>query len=283
MFTQQQKSFFETFGYLHLPGLFSDSIAQITADFESIWTERGGGHAGKPHDGKKRSCLVQFIDRRERLSALLDDPRLHDIATALAGADFNYSGSDGNYYAGDTPWHSDAGNPGIQWIKFAFYLDPLRRESGALRVIPGSHRFGEGFADRVTAEMKNGSFGLGGADIPAVAVESNPGDLVLFDSNVKHAAFGGSGWRRMFTIVISQRFPAEREAELRESYLGNQRWHLMDRMIDTMDNPYGECLTRTAGPQRKRHLEQLNKLMAGGVLTKLSREVHEKQMAAVQK
>ena len=39
--------------------------------------------------------------------SLIDDPRIHALATTLLGDDFNYMGSDGNYYVGDTGWHSD--------------------------------------------------------------------------------------------------------------------------------------------------------------------------------
>ena len=53
--TQQQLNYFDTFGFLSLPGLMADSIEEITDAFEQIWSERGGGHNGKPHDGLRRS------------------------------------------------------------------------------------------------------------------------------------------------------------------------------------------------------------------------------------
>src|SRR5579862_4619928 len=213
--SQHEKNFFKTFGYLALPGLFKDSIAEIIAESEPLWKELGGGHAGKPHDGKVRSSVVQFIDRRDKLCALLDDPRICGIASDLLGPDFNYWGSDGNYYVGDTPWHSDGINKDFPSIKFAFYLDRLTRDSGALRVIPGSHRVGEGFADGLTKDMPEGMYGVNPRDLPAVALETQPGDLVLFNSNIKHGAFGGSERRRMFTIVVFPRYPKNRENELR--------------------------------------------------------------------
>jgi ectoine hydroxylase-related dioxygenase (phytanoyl-CoA dioxygenase family) len=36
--------------------------------------------------------------------------------------------------------------------------------------------------------------------VPAVALESQPGDVVAFNHNLMHAAFGGSQRRRMFTM-----------------------------------------------------------------------------------
>ncbi|MCB9157627.1 MAG: phytanoyl-CoA dioxygenase family protein [Caldilineaceae bacterium] len=152
--TEPQRNFFETFGYLGFPGLMADRAAEIDAAFEAIWTERGGGHNGKPHEGTARSCIVPFIDQSAMLSSLIDDPRIHGIATSLLGEDFNYMGSDGNYYVGDTRWHSDGWHPEIRHVKIAFYLDPLTADSGALRVIPGSHRLGEGFADHLQSTIR---------------------------------------------------------------------------------------------------------------------------------
>ena len=146
--SEQQIRFFETFGYLGFPGLMADRIDEITEAFEAVWSERGGGHNGQPHAGEARSCIVPFIDQSAALSSLIDDPRIRALAATLLGDDFNYMGSDGNYYVGDTGWHSDGwhhkGKP--QHLKIAFYLDPLTRDSGALRVIPGSHRDGDGYA-----------------------------------------------------------------------------------------------------------------------------------------
>ena len=78
------------------------------------WLEHGGGHNQRPHDDKRNSALLPFIDRHPYLCALLDDERVESIGTTLLGADFNYMSSDGNYmssdgnyFAGDTAWHSD--------------------------------------------------------------------------------------------------------------------------------------------------------------------------------
>ena len=129
--TAEQMRAFETFGFLQFPGLLADCSDEIIEEFEAVWQRHGGGHHGQPHDGERRSCLVPFIDQSERLSALIDDPRMHDIIASLLGDDFNYAGSDGNYYAGDTRWHSDGWNVhGPLSIKLALYLDPLTRHRG---------------------------------------------------------------------------------------------------------------------------------------------------------
>src|SRR2546427_3245030 len=105
--SDKQLAFFNTFGFLSFPGLLNDRIERIIEEFEILWAAQGGGHFGKPHDGVRRSCMAPCIDRSVYLSSMLDDPRLEGIAISILGDDFNYMGSDGNLYAGDTGWHSD--------------------------------------------------------------------------------------------------------------------------------------------------------------------------------
>jgi len=251
MLTPQQLEFFRTFGYLGFPGLLADRVGQIIEEFEAVWAGRGGGHDGKPHDGKARSCIVPFIDQREYLCSLLDDPRIAGIAISLLGADFNYMGSDGNYYAGDTQWHSDGWHPQIRHLKIAFYLDPLTRDTGALRVIPGSHLLGDRYAEGLQRDIRKSEelWGIHGREIPAVALEIKPGDIVCFNHNTKHAAFGGSPRRRMFTINLAQRYPEEKLQDLRDYLKGFARFWV--------ERPYSEVMINTAGPERQRHLEQV--------------------------
>ena len=265
--TEQQVRFFETFGYIGLPGLLADRIDEIIGEFEGVWESRGGGHAGSPHDGKRRSCIVPFIDQSERLASLLDDSRILGAAKSLVGDDFNYMGSDGNYYAGDTPWHSDGWHSDIRHIKMALYLDPLTSDSGCLRVIPGSHLIQDRYAQSLQemAGKSRDRLGLEGRDLPAIPLETTPGDLLCFNHNTKHAAFGGSGWRRMFTINLCERYPEARLPDLRTYISGGARFWI--------ERSFGEIMMRTAGPERMRHLEQV--MANDGHLAELSRKARE--------
>lgn len=245
--TPEQIAFFETFGFLSFPGLMADKIDMITEEFEYTWQEKGGGHDGKGHDGKARSCLAQFIDQNKNLSALLDDPQILGIAKSLLGDDFNYMGSDGNYYVGDTAWHSDGWHDEIKHLKFAFYLDPVDQDNGALRVIPGSHHPGDTYAESLMKNCKD--WGITGAEVPALSLNTQPGDLLCFNHNTKHAAFGGSNRRRMFTINLCQRYPENKISELREYIAGGARFWL--------DRAYGKTMMANADSERMIHLEQV--------------------------
>ena len=271
--TKQQLSFFETFGYLAFPGLFAEEASKITESFEQIWTDHGGGHDGKPHDHEQRSALLPFIDENEYLSSLLDDPRIVGPAASIMGRNFNYTASDGNYYVGDTAWHSD-GYREKKYLscKMAFYLDPVNRDTGCLRVIPGSHKWGDQFSnmlEEVAQQTRGDKFqelwGIEGKDVPAVALEVEPGDLVMFNQLIKHASYGGGTKRRMFTINFEERYADEDLPILRDVMAREARfWR---------ENAYGDVMVDTAGPERMVHLEQ--RLANDDHLAELGRKARE--------
>ncbi|MSR84693.1 MAG: hypothetical protein EXS58_17550 [Candidatus Latescibacteria bacterium] len=255
--TPQQLAYMDAFGVLIFPGLLEDDIGRITAEFESVFATQGGGHGGKPHDGTARSCIVPFIDQNEYLSSLIDDERVEGIFTSLMGEDFNYIGSDGNFYVGNTNWHSDTdwsgkmrGKPPRLFYKMALYLDPVTRDSGALRVIPGSQHYGDRYAETLQEHLRTApdDWGITGAQVPAVALESLPGDVVVFNQNTKHSAWGGSNRRRMFTINTTARYS---DADL--PYLRHEISAFARFWVDSI---YGPAMTSTAGPRRMVHLRQ---------------------------
>lgn len=264
--TEHQINFYDVFGYLSFPGLVADRIDEIVREFENVWVERGGGHYGKPHEGKARSCIVPFIDQSEVLCTLLDDHRILAIAKTLLGDDFNYMGSDGNFYVGDTGWHSDGGHGpnDPMHIKIAFYLDELTGDTGSLRVIPGSHRLGDHYAESLSGQIGRSPdlWGIHGRDVPATIFNTQPGDVVLFNHNCKHSAFGGSARRRMFTMNLCQRYPEDRLEDLRNYISGGARFWV--------ERAFGEKMVNTAGPERMRHLEQV--MANDGHLAELSRQ-----------
>ena len=177
----------EAFGYLHIPRLFSaDEISRITEEHRQTF-ER----CGVTHDGSARSYVPAFLAESPRLAALLEHPAVLGVARLLLGDDFNWVGGEGNYYSGFTAWHTTIHRTGpTSYLKFHLYLDPLTRDTGALRVIPGSHLSAEWREElrrlcQPEAEDGGGGDPLEGSDIPSVAVETEPGDAVLFSHHVR--------------------------------------------------------------------------------------------------
>lgn len=252
--SDQQLRFFHTFGYLHFSQLFAkDEIAWITSEFESALNAFGGGDK---HDGSKRTMMLAPCDRTARLCTLLDDPRILGIAGSILGDDFNYAIGDGNYYSGDTGWHPDGNWNQLFACKIAFYLDPVARDSGCLRVIPGSHR-PEHFirANGIHPGHAQDEFGVAPRDFPGnVPLESMPGDLVIFNHDLYHAAFGGSNRRRMFTMNLTRQAKTPEDMQTVRSYV---KAHSAGGYgLDLGAGMYTPVMLDTASPARMVHLRQ---------------------------
>lgn len=244
--TSQQVDFFDTFGYIVLPGLLANEIGWIIDEFTAVFTDRN-----LVHDPTQRTCVVPFIDSREKLSTLLDHPKVEGVAASLLGDDFNYVGSDGNYYSGDTGWHSDGFHTVGKFIKIALYLDHVSRDTGALRVIPGSHKVDLVDAwDARKARSAVELWGIEQRDVPAFSLDSTPGDVVAFNHNLMHAAFGGSSQRRMFTLNCCRHCISPEEVADLESYIGGH-----DRFLN--DHMHSDQMKATASINRMRHLSQV--------------------------
>ena len=126
----QQVSYFNTFGFLHLRGLFRHDIARITEGFERVFADPRHEHwemYGSLHGEERRVILASFIDKDEELKKLRDDPRVLGVARSLVGDEYDYAESDGNIWYCETFWHSDVyGSPLSTFhVKLSFYLDPL--------------------------------------------------------------------------------------------------------------------------------------------------------------
>jgi len=206
MLTSEHKAHFDVFGYLVLRQLLTpEEVAIMKKESVEIFEEARGGAA---FDGKKRQPVQPFFERRPFLSSLVDDDRIYDIGETLLGPDFYLSVTEGNLHVGDTAWHgSDLDDPRPESLihaKIAFYLDPVTKDTGCLRVIPGSHR--RPFADHLQIlkqqhdDPTNEPFGVSGPDTPCVPLESQPGDVVVFTENTFHAAFGGETGRHQHAI-----------------------------------------------------------------------------------
>lgn len=78
-------------------------------------------------------------------------------------------------YHGSSAWHRDS-ELDLASVGFACYLQPLTATNGALQVLPGSHRH-----SRLADEQAR----------VAIAAESVPGDVIVFDEHLLHSSSGG--------------------------------------------------------------------------------------------
>ncbi len=210
MLTAQQKNHFEAFGYLFLQQAFScEEMEIITRTIERDWAENPPPIQGE----EQRASGV--VERWPELAGLVTDERIYPVIEGLLGRDLLWVGSEGN--ASGKPavvWHPDRkyyldGEQGwidFRQIKVMIYLDPVDRDSGCLRVIPGSHRM-PFHADLAAQELDPGAlpFGLEGTELPCVPLTSRPGDVIFFNHMLWHAAFGGGPRRRYLALKFTQR------------------------------------------------------------------------------
>jgi ectoine hydroxylase-related dioxygenase (phytanoyl-CoA dioxygenase family) len=217
--TRQQLSFYETFGFLKLPGLFRDEIDDIASAFESVFADETHPrmeYYAELHGERRRIMIPKFVDKSPVLDALKTDPRILGTVAALLGPAFEYAESDGNLLDCDTSWHCDVyGSPlESRHLKLAFYLDPVAADSGALRMIPGTCHFRETFATTLRRRLADpneiaAQFGVDAIDIPYWPVATEPGDVVALDFRTLHASFFGTERRRLFTMNFRETTSAQ--------------------------------------------------------------------------
>jgi ectoine hydroxylase-related dioxygenase (phytanoyl-CoA dioxygenase family) len=251
----QQKNFFDTFGYLVIRGALKEQIADISNLFDQLYKNADQEVADWYHEAhymKSRQVLMQFIERLPELTALLDHPVINRIFSTLLGEGFLYRGSEGNIFTGDTYWHSDLYGTYFKYrhVKVLVYLEPLDESNGALSVIPGSHLFGDKFANLCERYVwkHEEKLGLNKDQVPCVTIPTQPGDALFFDYRLKHATSNTHHNRRMFSIGCSQRFAQEDMPKLAE--LTSVFLHLTD------GHPYRPDFLARATDSQRMHIDQ---------------------------
>jgi hypothetical protein len=195
--TAEQIAHWEAFGFLVLRQLFKpDEVKALREAATEVVNQQGGGNA---FTSAPRFGMGSFLERHPALANWVDDDRIHGMSEALLGPDYILQRTGGAVYWGDTPWHG--GHPAhesppfvpYKTAKIGMYFDSLNGGNGCLRVIPGSHR--RPFSDHLRPLYREHgdpvpeSFGLAEEDIRCVALDSEPGDVIVFTERVFHAAF----------------------------------------------------------------------------------------------
>ena len=186
MITAEPIAHFQTFGFLALKQVFSlDEIAEISWVFDNFLESDRQGEPALDEKQQSRYHRLQSVygiaERHPLLTGLVADDRIYETVCQLLGDGCRWLCSEGHRYLGDTKWHLDGSSTqDYPFIKVSLYLDLLTKDTGCLRVIPGSHRSPlhdalkkltdlEGPADRPTP-----SIDLPGPEGPSFPLESKP-------------------------------------------------------------------------------------------------------------
>jgi hypothetical protein len=202
--------FFNTFGFLKIPGFFTEEIREISNEFDSMMKEKFGDTSAE-----RNYLYPQFIDNSRKLSELLTLPKLSTLIGALMGKDFVYKGSDGNIFSASTGWHRDY-LIRTKSCKMLVYLEENEENTGALRVIPGTHFVDDAYSNFIGSALtwpepahmggfdEKGVFGTGHSPqqfgqnslLPQTVVRNSPGDIIIFNHNLVHCTNASAVPRR---------------------------------------------------------------------------------------
>ena len=240
MISAEQKAHFDTFGFIHLRQQFSlKEMEEVTREADMLWEEHREGRPLGENQG-----IQEFVEKGPVMTRMVADDRIWSTVEGLLGPRFVWNGSEGNlsFTNSEHQWHTDRPRePHAASYGFHLYLDKVRADTGCLRVIPGSHR--PPLHDDLLPTNKQAPdstmkvYGLSPTDIPGVALESDPGDIVFFSQKIYHGVYGKQPGRRYLKL----RFVAWPETDEQIASLmryGNRgRIYLPNDAFVDSDNP----------------------------------------------
>tara|TARA_Y100000588_G_scaffold363704_1_gene426620 strand:+ start:2532 stop:3317 length:786 start_codon:yes stop_codon:yes gene_type:complete len=209
--TPEQLSHFQTFGFLCLRQLFlPQEMISITSEVDELMVAHPGRQSGPSHQS-----VAPFVELSPDLAWLPEDDRIFLPMEQLLGPGFIWGCSEG--VAGsfneshDHTWHCDRGGQiDLQYtrIKIMIYLQSMRKETGCLRVIPGSQHadFHRSLLPLQEQHVKPGAeiFGVAGSDLCCHALEVDPGDVIVFNHYLFHAVYGKQPLRRYIALKFAE-------------------------------------------------------------------------------
>lgn len=201
--------YYQTFGFLVLRNFFDPRL--IAAEIDQV-LRNGSRSSGEVTRGDAIHFQYVPMMTAETPASLQLLDRTEIVAATLLGGPVLPTRAKGTRYWGDTPWHTDS-DLAIASLGVVAYSESLREKSGALRVLPGSHR-----AEFRGALRALGTVGLPADKLPAHVLETEPGDLIMFDEHLLHASSGG-GTRRQWRVDYFRDPTSPEEKEQAEAYL----------------------------------------------------------------
>ena len=264
MLTDVEASHFRVFGYVVVRGCVdSDHVERLRQAFNR---EIASNPRIKEREPGGTRTLGPFAETDDAFAELIEHPKLMEAMRDIDGAEFLYFGEDMNSFVGDTQWHCDFFPPHHESrpAKAIYYLDEMLGGDGALDLIPGTNN--PDFAGYIFRNF--GSYGddSGGPrlnmdplDIPAVAIETVPGDVVLWENRMwHHAARRRDGKPRRMLAYSYYRDPKGDPVE--EKYIRNTIASQLER--SDRKSVYSPAMMEKGGPARD---EMASRLEAVGV------------------
>jgi len=174
-------------GFVTLDGFIAPELRKRLVDrIEALFAEEGdaAGAEFKQEPGARR--LANLVDKGDVFVECIGEPRLLEYVSHVLGKRFKLSSlnarSANPWNDAAQPLHVDAGalpdERGYWVCNTLWMLDDLTEENGALRVVPGSHRFGRR-PQEVLADPQRLHPG-------ELLITGRAGDLVVMNSHLWH-------------------------------------------------------------------------------------------------
>lgn len=218
-------------GYAVVKRVFSPTeVTELATAFDRLRAQglrhprsyRHGNLLYRLADDARHGRILRLVQWPSYVDDVLDryrlDPRLYDIVAPLIGGTLKQIINQMHWKppgaAAEFGWHQDIRfrrpraayrRPAESYVQTGIAVDPHRRESGAMRVIPGSHRLGElmlgGGARVMDRPLSDDDLVHAGID-PSVTVDLvlEPGDVALWHLYLLHGSGPnrGTGDRRFY-------------------------------------------------------------------------------------
>jgi hypothetical protein len=188
-------------GYVRLPGFISPERRQRLVDrIDALFAQEGAqaGSEFRQEPGAQR--LANLVDKGTVFTECIVDPIVLAYLAHVLGPRFKLSSlnarSANPHSAESQPLHVDAGalpdDQGYWVCNTVWLLDDFTTENGALRVVPGSHRWGRRPQDALPDPQA--------AHPEEVLVTGRAGDLVVMNSHLWHGGTANRTGRRRLAL-----------------------------------------------------------------------------------
>jgi hypothetical protein len=191
---------FRTDGFVVLPQAIDPAplSAEVDAALQHGLQPDRGRIAGA--EGVEFHSVVMMNERTPVSLGLVDD--LARVAASLLDRPVLPGRAKATRYFGSSGLHADSEST-VPSLGVVAYLEPLDADTGALRVVPGSHR------DGTTPDA---------SAVRALATE--PGDLIVFDEHLVHGSSGGAVRRQWRVDFVADPMGPQEEALVRTMFAG---------------------------------------------------------------
>lgn len=218
------RAHYRAFGFVVLRGALSpQEVDELTDEADrAIRHATGQRYLVDDGQGGIAGHYIPATSERTPVSLALFQ-RFAPVVEDLVGAPLLPALAQHILYFDMASWHTDTGHA-VPSANVVAYLEPLDEQSGALRVLPGSHRLDE----RVLRDVLHGPAFRDDAGyreatraVPSHVIRSRPGDVIVFDEHIWHASFGGKNRHQWSATYVLDPATPEEELAVR-AYLASQ-------------------------------------------------------------